>query len=82
MSNRKIRRAVSQVADMFGAIRVDWKNGTRHEMATIRMPGGRNILFGISMGMNFDEMRVKKTLKGILKKATLEQGGENQHENV
>lgn len=75
MSNRKIRRAVWQVADQHGALSIDWKNNSRHEMATITFPYGKKVMFNISMGMNFDEMRVKKTLKGILRREF--QQGEN-----
>lgn len=68
MSNSKIRRAVVQVGLEHGACGFRWQNNTRHEMATIRFPSGKEVKFNVSMGMNFDEVRVKKTLRGILRR--------------
>ena len=61
-----------QVGRQYGAVGYRWQNNTRHEMVILVFPDGRRVNFNISKGMNFDEVRVKKTLGGVLRREGLE----------
>lgn len=67
MSSRRVIRAVERVVrDVGGAIQ--WHLDGRHRGFTITLPNGKIMRGGLSYGMNFDEMRVVKMMRGKLRK--------------
>ena len=67
MSAKRVIDAVGRAVREVGGT-LAWHNGTRHRACVITLPNGRTVRHGISYGMNFDEMRAYKTLKGVLRR--------------
>jgi hypothetical protein len=67
VSTRRVIHAVERAASEVGGT-VSWQMGTRHRNCLIRLPNGNEIKTGISYGMNFDEMRVLKMVRGLIRK--------------